>query len=76
MIFKITTHKGHHQADVLDEVDQKILFDKLVGTYTDALPVEMKTKVPDTFQELEALWKPGKLAYIPTVKKENDEFLW
>ena len=73
MIFKITSHIGHHEADVLDVVDQQMLFEKLVGTRNEALPVEMKSKVPDTFHNLNQLWHDGKMGFIPVVKQEDSE---
>ena len=76
MIFKVTSAIGHHEVDVLDEVDQQMLFEKMTGTRNEALPVEMKTKLPDTFHNLTQLWHDGKMSFIPVVKQDDsDEFV-
>ena len=64
MIFKITTFRGHHEASVMEPEVSRQIFDKLTGLSQAALPAEFKTKVPDTFQELEALWKDGPMGYL------------
>jgi len=42
----------------------------MTGKSTAALPQDLKTKVPDTFQELEALWREGKLGYMAFDEKD------
>ena len=80
MIFKITSHRGHHEADVAEAEVSEALFNKLTGKTKEALPTEFKSKVPETFQELEGLWKEGKLGYTATtvdkgLDKENNSRL-
>jgi len=50
---------------VLEENDARAIFDKLTGRTSEPLLEELRTKVPDTFQALQALWGPGKLSYFP-----------
>lgn len=69
MRIKITSHRGHHEA-VLDEPQvAEQFFNKMVGKETAALPPELKTKVPDTFVELESIWKNGNPGYSAYTKK-------
>lgn len=63
MKFMITSWRGHHGATIDDIQIQKDLFNKLTGLRKEPLPEEYKTKIPDNFQELEALWKTGKMEY-------------
>jgi len=72
MRFNITTHRGHHEADVMDEVVGKALFDKLSGRSVNPLPEEMKAILPENFQELQGLWKKGKLGYVPALVEEGN----
>ena len=58
MKIRITSWRGDHQCEVETEIG-KAVFEKLTGLNTDALPESARPAVPDTFQELEALWKPG-----------------
>jgi hypothetical protein len=62
-IFKVTSKRGHHEAVLEDPAIAGPIFDKMTGKTEAPLPPEFKTKVPDTWQELQALWKPGKLGY-------------
>ena len=72
MKISIMSSCGHAEAVVEDQLGLEI-FNKLTGKSNKALPVEMKTKVPDTFQELSALWNDGPSAYIAVGKKGNGE---
>ena len=74
MKIMITSFRGDHNCEVAEAEVAEKLFNKLSGKTTEALPEEFKTKVPNTFQELEALWKPGKLGYT-MVSKDKDENL-
>jgi len=67
----ITSFRGDHNAVLEPEVSQ-VLFEKLTGKRTEALPADLKTKVPDTFQELEGLWRDGKLGYSAFVQHPED----
>ena len=62
MIVKIISHRGDHNAVMGADIAEQV-FDKLTGKREDALPVALKTQVPDTWQELDALWNPGKPTY-------------
>lgn len=74
MKIMITSFRGDHNCEVLDPVIAETIFNKLSGKSSEALPAEYKTKVPNTFQELENLWRPGKLGYT-MVSKDKDENL-
>lgn len=63
MKFSITSHRGHHECDLLEVDVQEAIFNKMTGKRHEALPIEYKTKVPDTFEELAGLWKDGNLNY-------------
>lgn len=63
MLIKVTSHRGHHEAAVADPEVARPIFEKLTGKREEPLPEEFKTKIPDTFQELEGLWKKGKMGY-------------
>lgn len=73
MKIKITSFRGHHEADIMEPEVAEALFDKLTGKTKEALPADLKTKVPDTFEELQGLWQKGKLPYVAAVKKGNAE---
>jgi hypothetical protein len=64
---KIQSHLGHHECQCEQEVATAV-FERLTGNRKDPLPKEMKAKLPDTFQDLEALWKGGKQSYIAISK--------
>ena len=59
----VASGRGHHECVCEPEIG-KALFEKLIGRTSEALPSDLKTKVPETFQELAALWEPGKLGYM------------
>jgi hypothetical protein len=63
MKFTITTFRGDHNCELDDPGVSQMLFEKLVGIREAPLPDEVKTKVPDNFQELEKLWKQGRMGY-------------
>jgi hypothetical protein len=71
MRFNITSGRGHHNAEVMDEAVGKALFCKLTGRSSRPLPKEMRAVLPDNFQELEGLWKQGKLGYLPAAVEEG-----
>jgi hypothetical protein len=60
MKINVTSFRGHHEA-VLEPEISEVLFNKMTGKTVEALPKDFK--IPDTFQELEGLWKDGKLGY-------------
>jgi hypothetical protein len=72
MRIKVHSHRGDHEA-VLSEPDARLVFNKLTGGYGDPLPADLKTRVPDTWQELEALWNPGQPQYLAAVKDAKGE---
>lgn len=63
MKIMVTSFRGDHNAEVEDVAVAEQLFNKLSGKMEEPLPEEVKTKIPDTFQELEGLWKKGKMGY-------------
>ena len=74
MKISIMSEHGHHEA-VLEGQDIEVgreIFNKLTGKRLKALPPELKTKVPDTFQELAALWNDGGAVYVPVGKKGGE----
>lgn len=70
MKIRIQSGRGDHSAEVCEEVAEAI-FNKMTGKTKEALPADLRTKVPDTFQELEFLWKPGKLSF-PAIENKDD----
>ena len=72
MKIKITSSRGHHEADVMEPEVGKALFDKLSGRSINPLPEEMKAILPENFQELQGLWKEGKLGYVPASVEEGN----
>jgi hypothetical protein len=68
---KIQSHKGHHECECEQEVATAV-FERLTGKRKDPLPKEMKARLPDTFQDLEALWKGGKQSYLAVTPKGKD----
>jgi hypothetical protein len=75
MRIMITSFRGHHEAEVLDPEVAKAIYDKMSGKTEEPLPEVLKTQVPDTFQELEALWKEGRLGYSAVSKDKDDELI-
>jgi hypothetical protein len=76
MVLKVTSHRGHHEANVAEIDVAKQIFDKMTGKTEEALDHSIKTKIPDTFQELEGLWKTGKMGYMAfTGKGDESEML-
>jgi hypothetical protein len=76
MKIKITSHRGHHEAVLEADVSQMI-FEKLTGVRTEALPCDLKTRMPQEFKELKALWTSGKTAYLaiePSANRHIREF--
>ena len=68
MIIRIQSHRGDHNCEVADvDVAEKV-FDKLTGRTSLPLSEEVRTSIPDTFQELEALFRTGTLSYMPVQK--------
>ena len=67
---KIQSHKGHHECECEHEVATAV-FERLTGKRRDPLPKEMKARLPDTFQDLEALWKGGKQSYLAVTQKDK-----
>ena len=71
MKIRITSFRGDHEA-VLDPEIGKAIFLKMTGSSVDALSDSLKAVVPDTFKELEELWKEGKVCYLPFRKVGDD----
>jgi len=71
LTLKIQSHRGHHECQCEQEVATAV-FDRLTGKRAAPLPDEMRTQLPDTFQDLEALWKGGKQSYVAIVKKGEE----
>jgi hypothetical protein len=71
MKINVTSWRGHHEA-VLEPEISKALFNKMTGKTVEALPAEFKTKIPDTWQELEGLWRDGKLGYMAVAGNKGD----
>jgi len=75
MKFRVTSKRGDHQA-VLEAPDvAEALFNKLSGKTSAALPAEMKTKIPDTFGELEGLWREGQMGYTAISQDKNENLI-
>ena len=74
MQIRITSHRGDHCA-VLEDIDAKLIYDKLTGKIEEPLPKELKQRCPDTFEELQVLWTHGKINYMPVAKKDGKESL-
>lgn len=72
MKFRIMSNRGDHQATIEAPEVAEAIFNKLTGKTTEALPVALKTQVPDTFQELETLWTEGKGNYTVFAGKDGD----
>lgn len=70
MKIKIMSHRGDHEA-VMEVADAKLVFDKLTGKTSAPLPAEVKTRIPDTFQELDALWTEG-MSRMTVFSKSTD----
>lgn len=62
MKFKVTSFRGHHECDLAPEVG-KTLFEKMTGRNRAALPEELKAAVPESFHELDGLWREGNPGY-------------
>lgn len=67
MKISITSSRGHHEA-VADVETARCVFEKLTGKRKDPLPRTLK--IPDTFGELEALWKEGGGGYTALAKNK------
>ena len=68
MRIRITSHLGHHEA-VIDQDVAKAIFDKMTGKTKAALPKSIRTKVPDNFEQLAALWTDSKMSYVASAKQ-------
>lgn len=55
MIISVTSHRGHHEA-VVENDTARMVFDRLTGKRKEPLPAAVRTKIPDTWAELDALW--------------------
>jgi hypothetical protein len=69
MKLMVTSWRGHHEAVVDDPTISKAVFEKMTGLNKAALPADMKVKIPDTFQELEGLWRDGPMGYTAVAKR-------
>jgi hypothetical protein len=69
MKLKIQSFRGDHNCECEEQIAEAV-FNKLTGKMSDPLPQDLKTKVPDTFQELEGLWREGKLGYMAFDEKD------
>ena len=63
MKIKVTSRRGHHEADVMEPEVIQAVFNKMTGKTLEPLPDTIRQKLPDTFHELEALWNKGKMGY-------------
>lgn len=70
MKLKITSWRGHHEADVEPAV-AKALFDKMTGKDREPLPATVRAAVPATFGELTALWEAGHPGYSVVAPPET-----
>ena len=68
MKIQVTSSRGHHEA-VTDAEVAHMVFDKLTGKRHASLPAELKTKIPDTWQELDALWRDGDVSGYTAIAK-------
>jgi len=60
MKVRICSFRGDHNADA-DVAVAEAIYNKVSGKTTAALPESLKTQIPDTFQELKALWTEGEM---------------
>ena len=75
MKIQITSSRGHHEA-VADVEVAEMVFQKMTGKRKAPLPPEMKTKVPDTWHELTALWQEGEVGgYTAIAKKAGQDII-
>lgn len=72
MTIKITSHRGHHEAAVMEPEVSQAIYEKMTGKTEAPLPAEYKVKIPDNFGELEGLWKEGRLGYMAFEGKNGD----
>lgn len=72
MKIMVTSWRGHHEAVVMEPEVSEAIFEKMTGQTVKPLPVEYKTKIPDSFQELEGLWTKGKMGYT-AMQGQNGE---
>lgn len=70
MLIKVQSHRGDHNCLLEGEVAER-MFDKLTGRIEAPLGDEVKEAIPETFQELDALFRRGRLSYLP-VRKDAD----
>jgi hypothetical protein len=75
MKFRITSWRGDHQATIEAPEVAEAIFRKLTGQSVAALPESLKAQVPDTFQELEALWNDGIGGYTTIALDKNGEII-
>ena len=71
MRIQITSSRGHHEAET-DTAVAEVVFNKLTGKRHAALPPEVRTKVPDTWHELDALWQDGTVSGYTAISKKGD----
>lgn len=72
MRIKVTSFRGHHECEVPADVG-RMIFDKLTGKRKEPLPKSVV--VPDTFQELAALWKSGEGGYTAVSTGDDGEVI-
>lgn len=70
--FRITSFRGDHNAVLEAPGVAEAIFNKLSGKTVEPLPPEIKTQVPDTFHELEALWTAGKVEGYTVISQDKD----
>ena len=71
MKIKITSHRGHHECAV-DATVGEALFDKLTGRRVEALPAELRPKIPENFAELEGLWRDSRMNYAAVATRGGE----
>jgi len=71
MKVNVTSQRGHHEAVMEPEIAEAV-FNKMTGRTVKALDPSFKVKIPDTFGELEALWRDGPGGYTALGGKGDD----
>jgi len=72
MKVKVTSWRGHHEAAVMEPEVARSVFEKMTGKTSKALDPALKVKMPDTFAELEALWRDGTGGYTALAGAGDD----
>lgn len=73
MLLMVTSHRGHHEANVGDVAVCEQIFNKLTGKTKEALPESFKCIVPPEFSEIKMLWTNGTMNYTAIAKDSQGE---